>query len=146
MFTYTCFAFLCAYTQKSTNNYRQKGWGNSMAIKTENESGIIVLSDNVISRIAGIAASNCYGVVGMSYKNATDSIASLLKWDSITKGIKVSTDEEKIIVDLHVIVEYGVNINATCESIVEQVRYAVEDATGFKVGHVNVNVDGVRVS
>lgn len=117
-----------------------------MAIKTENENGVIVLSDNVIARVAGIAASNCYGVVGMAYKNATDSIASLLKWDSITKGIKVSTDEEKIIVDLHIIVEYGVNINAICESIVEQVKYAVEDATGFKVGNINVNVDGVRVS
>lgn len=117
-----------------------------MAIKTENENGAIVLSDNVIARVAGVAASNCYGVVGMSYKNTTDSIASLLKWDSITKGIKISTVEEKINVDLHIIVEYGVNINATCESIVEQVRYAVEEATGFKVGNVNVNVDGIRVS
>jgi len=117
-----------------------------MAIKTENENGTIILSDNVISRIAGVAASKCYGVVGMAYKNATDSIASLLKWDSITKGIKVSTDEEKITIDLHVIVEYGVNVNAICESIIEQVRYAVEDATGFKVGNINVNVEGVRVS
>lgn len=117
-----------------------------MAIKTENENGAIVLSDNVIARVAGIAASNCYGVVGMSYKSTTDSIASLLKWDSITKGIKVSTVDEKITVDLHVIVEYGVNINAISESIVEQVKYAVEDATGFKVGSVNVNVDGIRVS
>lgn len=117
-----------------------------MAIKTENENGAIILSDNVIARLAGVAATNCYGVVGMSYKSAADGIASLLKWDSITKGIKVSTVDEKIVIDLHIIVEYGVNINATCESIVEQVKYAVEDAIGFKVGGVNVNVDGIRVS
>ena len=117
-----------------------------MAIKTENENGAIVLSDNVIARIAGVAATNCYGVVGMAYKNASDSIASLLKWDTITKGIKVSTADDKISVDLHIIVEYGININATCESIIEQVKYAVEDATGFKVGSVNVNVEGIRVS
>ncbi len=117
-----------------------------MAIKTENESGAIVVSDNVIARIAGVATSTCYGVVGMAYKSATDSIASLLKWDTITKGIKVSTADDKISIDLHIIVEYGVNINATCESIIENVTYAVENATGFKVGSVNVNVEGVRVS
>lgn len=118
----------------------------TMAIKTENENGAIILSDNVIARIAGVAATNCYGVVGMAYKNTSDSIASLLKWDTITKGIKVSTADDKISVDLHIIVEYGININATCESIIEQVKYAIEDATGFKVGSVNVNVEGIRVS
>ncbi len=117
-----------------------------MAIKTENENGAIVVSENVIARIAGVATSNCYGVVGMAYKSATDSIASLLKWDSITKGINVTTAEDKISLDLHIIVEYGVNINVTCESIMENVKYAVENATGFKVGSVNVNVEGVRVS
>lgn len=117
-----------------------------MAIKTENENGAIVVSENVIARIAGVATSSCYGVVGMAYKSATDSIASLLKWDSITKGIKVTTAEDKISLDLHIIVEYGVNINVTCESIMENVKYAVENATGFKVGSVNVNVEGVRVS
>jgi len=117
-----------------------------MAIKTENENGTIILSDNVIARIAGVAATNCYGVVGMAYKNASDSIASLLKWDTITKGIKVSTADDKINVDLHIIVEYGININAICESIIEQVKYAIEDATGFKVGNINVNVEGIRVS
>ncbi len=117
-----------------------------MAIKTENANGAIVVSENVIARIAGVATSNCYGVVGMAYKNASDSIVSLLKWDAITKGIKVTTADDKISVDLHIIVEYGVNINATCESIIESVKYAVENATGFKVGSVNVNVEGVRVS
>ncbi len=116
-----------------------------MAIKTENNHGAIVVSENVIARIAGVATSTCYGVVGMAYKSTSDSIAALLKWDSITKGIKVSTDEDKVSIDLHIIVEYGVNIKVICESIIENVTYAVESATGFKVGKVTVNVEGVRI-
>ena len=92
-----------------------------MAIKTENDNGAIVVSENVIARIAGVATSTCYGVVGMAYKSTSDSIAALLKWDSITKGIKVNTEDEKISIDLHVIVEYGVNIKVICESIIGNV-------------------------
>lgn len=116
-----------------------------MSIKTENEHGAIVVSENVIARIAGLATSTCYGVVGMAYKSTTDNIAALLKWDSITKGIKVNTEDEKINLDLHVIVEYGVNIKAISESIINSVTYAVESAIGFKVGKVTVNVEGIRV-
>ena len=116
-----------------------------MAIKTENEHGAIVVSENVIARIAGVATSTCYGVVGMAYKSTSDNIAALLKWDSITKGITVNTEDEKISIDLHIIVEYGVNVKVICESIIENVKYAVESATGFKVGKVTVNVERVRI-
>lgn len=116
-----------------------------MAIKTENENGAIVVSETVIAKIAGVACSTCYGVVGMAYKSTSDSIAALLKWDSVTKGIKVTTADEKVNIDLHIIVEFGVNIKVICDSIAENVRYAVESSTGFKVGSVNVCVDGVRI-
>lgn len=116
-----------------------------MAVKTENELGAIVMSNNVIAKIAGVVATGCYGVVGMAYKNATDSIASLLKWDNITKGIKVSTTDEKINVDLHIIIEYGINIRVISESIINNVRYSIENMTGFKVGKVTINVEGIRI-
>ncbi|MBR2500609.1 MAG: Asp23/Gls24 family envelope stress response protein [Clostridia bacterium] len=116
-----------------------------MAVKTENDHGSIVISNNVISRIAGATATTCYGVVGMAYKNASDSIASLLKWDNITKGIKVTTDNDKIDIDLHIIVEYGINIKVISESIISNVRYTVENMTGFKVGKVTINVEGIRI-
>ncbi len=116
-----------------------------MAIKTENDKGAIIMSSNVIAKIAGTVATRCYGVVGMAYKNKSDGLASLLKGESITKGISVSTDENKIRIDLHVIVEYGVNIKVTCDSIINNVRYSVESMTGFKVGHVTVNIEGIRV-
>lgn len=117
-----------------------------MAIKTENEHGAIVMSTNVIARIAGTVASGCYGVVGMAYRNTSDNIASLLGWDNITKGIYVATEDDKIIIDLHIIVEYGVNIKVISDSIMKNVRYSVESMTGFKVGKVTVNVEGIRVN
>ncbi len=114
-------------------------------ITYETRLGSVNFADGYLSKLIGNAVSTCYGVVGMAFKNTTDSIASLLKWDSITKGIKVNTEDEKISIDLHVIVEYGVNIKVICESIISNVKYAVESATGFKVGKVTVNVEGVRV-
>ncbi|MBQ4516275.1 MAG: Asp23/Gls24 family envelope stress response protein [Clostridia bacterium] len=116
-----------------------------MAIKTENEFGAIVMSTNVIARIAGKVASGCYGVVGMAYRGASDNITRLLGWDSITKGIRVSTEDDKINIELHIIVEYGVNIKVISDSIIGSVRYSVESMTGFKVGKVTVNVEGIRV-
>ncbi len=116
-----------------------------MAIKTDTDRGSIVMSNNVIAQIAGMVATGCYGVVGMAYKSATDSFASLLKWDTITKGIKVTTEDDKISIDLHIIVEYGVNIKVVSDSIISNVRYSVEDMTGFRVGRVTVNVEGIRV-
>ncbi len=116
-----------------------------MAIKTETERGAIIMSNTVIAHIAGMVATGCYGVVGMAYKNAGDSFASLLKWDSITKGIKVTTEDDKISIDLHIIVEYGVNIKVISDSIISNVRYNVESMTGFRVGRVTVNVEGIRV-
>lgn len=116
-----------------------------MAIKTENENGAIIMSTSVIARIAGKVAASCYGVVGMAYRNASDNIASLLGWDTITKGIHVSTEDDKIAIELHIIVEYGVNIKVISDSIIGSVRYSVESMTGFKVGKVTVNVEGIRV-
>ena len=116
-----------------------------MAIKTDNEYGSVIMSTNVIARIAGTVASGCYGVVGMAYRSTSDNIASLLKWETITKGIRVSTEDGKINVELHIIVEYGVNIKVACDSIINSVRYSVESMTGFKVGKVLVTVEGIRV-
>lgn len=116
-----------------------------MAVKTENEHGAMVISNNVISRIAGVTATSCYGVVGMAYRNTSDSLASLLKWDNLTKGIKVTTDNDKIDIDLHIIIEYGINIKVISESIINNVRYTVENMTGFKVGKVTINVEGIRI-
>ena len=117
-----------------------------MAIKTENERGTVVMSNTAIAHIAGMVTTGCYGVVGMAYRNAGDTMASLLKCDTITKGIKVTTEEDTISIDLHIIVEYGVNIKVISDSIISNVRYNVESMTGCKVAKVTVNVEGIRVN
>lgn len=108
--------------------------------------GTVDIELDVLSKCAGIIATNCYGVVGMAYRSKTDEFANLLKKDSLTKGIKVELDDEgKLNLDIHIIVDYGVNINAICDSIIKNVKYQLEKMTGLKVGNVDVYVEGFRV-
>ncbi len=117
-----------------------------MYASIENSCGTILVSNDVLCTIAGEAAMGCYGVVGMATRNKTDGIASLLKKSSAKKGIKVESLEDGLVVNIHVIVEYGVNIKTISDSIIERVRYEIENITGFKVKTVSVNVESVRVS
>lgn len=116
-----------------------------MQLKTDKDLGTVSISNTVIAEIAGAVANSCYGVVGMASRSKKDGIVNLLKPDTITKGINISVEEEGIIVELHIIVEYGININTTCKSIANRVRYNIENFTGVKVNKVNVRVEGVRV-
>ncbi len=113
--------------------------------KFKNELGSLNVSASVFANLAGHAATSCYGVVGMANKNKTDGIVNLLKKDAIDKGVKVTVQEDGVSVDLYIIVEYGVNIKAVCQSIIERVKYALESATGFIVKNVTVYVESVRV-
>ena len=116
-----------------------------MNAQIENNNGIITISNDVIATIAGDAATRWYGVVGMALRSKTDGIASLLKKDAMSKGIKVTTEEDGIVIDVHVIVGYGINIRTTSESIIENVKYNVESVTTFNVKHVNVYIESVKV-
>lgn len=108
--------------------------------------GAVSIDSDVIAKIAGYAATMSYGVVGMAYRSKTDSVASLLKRENITKGIKVSiNDGNKITCDLHAIIEYGVNINVIAKSIIKNVKYQITHMTGLDVEQVNVYVEGFRV-
>lgn len=107
--------------------------------------GSIIIETEVIAKIAGYIATCCYGVVGMAYRSKKDEIASLLKKDNLTKGIKVTVTEGKVTLDMHVIVEYGTNITVVCDSIINNVKYQVNKLTGLEVESVNVYVEGFRV-
>lgn len=113
--------------------------------KIENSNGVISISTDVIAAIAADAAMRCYGVVGMAVRNKTDGIVSLVKRGNAGKGIKIFADEGGLAIDIHVIVEYGVNIKVASNSIIESVKYNVENATGFIVKQINVHVESVRV-
>ncbi len=116
-----------------------------MHIKVENEIGTIEINTEVISNIAGAAAIECYGLVGMASKSATSGIADLLMRENLSKGIKVHVEEDGIIIDLYVIVQFGTKISVVANNIIEKVKYHVEKQTGVTVKKVNLNIEGVRV-
>ncbi len=117
-----------------------------MAARVITSIGTILIENEVIARIAGTAAMECYGVVGMASINVKDGFVQLLLGDSLTKGIKVeTTEDDKVILDFHIVVEYGTKISAIADNLMSTVKYKVEDSLGVQVDHINVFVEGVRV-
>ncbi|MBQ9989479.1 MAG: Asp23/Gls24 family envelope stress response protein [Lachnospiraceae bacterium] len=106
--------------------------------------GKITIDKEVVSRYAGSVAVECFGIVGMAGINVKDGLVKLLKMDSITRGIVVKMDNNKLVLDFHVIVAYGVSIVAVSDNLIENVKYKVEEFTGIDVGRINVYVEGVR--
>lgn len=109
------------------------------------EYGRVVIDEEVIARYAGSAAVECFGVVGMAYVSMTDGIVKLLRRDSLTQGVNVSLNHNMIVIQLHIIVAYGVSISAVAENLISNVKYSVESCTGMKVEKISVYVEGVRV-
>lgn len=107
--------------------------------------GNIVIDNDVIAQYAGGVAVECFGIVGMAGYSARDGLAKLLKMDSLKRGIAVSLKNNKLILDFHVIVAYGVSILAVSENLVDSVKYKVEEFTGIEIEKINIFVEGVRV-
>ena len=116
-----------------------------MAEEIKNENGLIRISNAVIAKIAGYAATKCYGVVGMAMRTGKDGLARLLKKENLDKGIKIKVEDDKVDITLFVIMEYGVNIGTVGDIIKSNVKYQVEEATGLKVSSVTVNVESIRI-
>ena len=115
-------------------------------IRQENETGSITVNDSVYTDIVGTAAANCFGVKGMAVRSMTDGLVHLLRREAMSKGVRVRFLEgNEIAIDLHIVVDNGVNIPALGTSIIGEVRYVVESATGVTVQSVNVYVDSVTI-
>ncbi|GKX66265.1 Asp23/Gls24 family envelope stress response protein [Inconstantimicrobium mannanitabidum] len=111
----------------------------------ENEHGQITYSEEVLGKIVGLSTMECYGVVGMVSKNATEGLWELIKVENLSKGVKISIKENKLIIDLFVMIEYGTKVSVIASNIIQKVRYNVENYTGLKVSSITVNVQAVRV-
>ena len=112
----------------------------------KNENGSVCVSTNVYTDIAGAAASNCFGVKGMAARSVRDGLYHLLRKESMSKGVQVRFHEDKSIsVDLHIMVDNGVNLTAVGASIISEVRYVVSECTGTKVRAVNVFIDSMMI-
>ena len=114
-------------------------------IRIENQYGSIEISQEYFSNLVGKAATECFGVAGMVSSPAQGMVAALRKnKDALDRGVRVRTAGDKLVVDLHIVVVYGMNIAAIVKSIVNKVRYTVEQATNLQVAKVNVFVDSMK--
>ncbi len=116
-----------------------------MKARLNTEYGEIVINSDVIATYAGSVAVECFGIVGMATVNMKDGIVKLLRRDNIKQGINVSIDDNKISIDFHVIVAYGVSISAVSANLIDSIKYKVEEFTGMEVENVRILVEGVRV-
>lgn len=108
--------------------------------------GIITIDPKVIAKYAGSVAVECFGIVGMAAVSMKDGLVKLLKKESLTKGIQVGiSDENKITLNFHVVVAYGVSISAVTDNLISNVKYKVEEFTGMSVDKINIYIEGVRV-
>ncbi|AGK97324.1 hypothetical protein Clopa_2461 [Clostridium pasteurianum BC1] len=110
-----------------------------------NENGSINYSVDVLANIVGISTMECYGVVGMASKNASDGFWELIKGENLSKGVKINSKDNNINIELYIIVEYGTKISVIANNIIQKIKYNVENYTGLKVSSITVNVQGVRV-
>ena len=114
-------------------------------IKFENHLGSIEISQNYFANLVGHAASECFGVAGMVESTASQGLRYIMKKEETQdKGVRVRNQADGLVIDLHIAVTYGVNIAAIVKSIVNKVRYTVEEATGSQVAKVNVFVDDMK--
>lgn len=107
--------------------------------------GEVSINADVIATYAGSVAVECFGIVGMAAVSMKDGIVKLLKRENIRRGIDVTLNENKISLEFHVIVAYGVSISAVADNLISNVKYKVESFTGMEIENINILVEGVRV-
>lgn len=113
--------------------------------RMETEYGSILIDTDVLATYAGSVAVECFGIVGMAAVSMKDGLVKLLKRESLKHGINVSLNDNRISLDFHVIVSYGVSISAVADNLISNVKYKMENLTGMEIEKINIFVEGVRV-
>ncbi len=117
-----------------------------MSIELKTSYGQIEIATEVIAAIAGGAAVDCYGIVGMaSQKQLKDGITELLGKENFSKGIVVHTENDRVTIDMYIIVSYGTKISEVAHNVQSSVKYQLDKMLGLEVDSVNIFVQGVRV-
>ncbi len=113
-------------------------------IRQSTDRGLVAVDSSVYTNIAGNAATNCFGVKGMAARSVSDGLVHLLRKEAMGKGVKVHFLEDgSISIDLHIVVDRGINTTAIGEAIIERVKYEVTKSTETVVHSVNVFVDSI---
>mgnify|MGYP005866954077 CR=1 FL=1 len=108
--------------------------------------GHIHISPQAIASLASLAVMESYGVVGMTNKNLAGDLAEILQKDHWRRGVEVHLNNDTIVIDLYVVLEYGLRLSEVAHNIMDAVKYTVEKALGAPVGAINVHIRGVRIS
>ncbi len=116
-----------------------------MECKIKNDIGTIYITEDVMLKVVGYAALECYGIVAMSSKRAKDGLVEWLGRENLSKGVQLRMVDDMLDVDLFIIVEYGISVAEVCKTIVETVKYKLEIMTGVTVRRVNISVEGIRI-
>ena len=116
-----------------------------MDCKFQTELGTVTVNEEVLLKVAGYAALECYGIVGMAAKRTTDGFVQMMGRENLGRGVRIRAAASSVDVDLFIIVEYGISIRAVAATIIETVKYKIEHLPGIKVGRVNVCVEDIRV-
>ena len=115
-------------------------------MKMQNEKGRIRMTNEVFTNITGAVATSCYGVKGMAFRSKTDGLVHLLRKESMSKGVKITHNEDgSISIELHIIVDSGVNLMAISRSIQSEVKYHVNRLTNVEVRSVDVCIDSMVI-
>lgn len=130
-------------------------YNNNMIINNEEDKlmigninlkyGYVNYSDEVLANLIGLSTMECYGVVGMASRNATDGLWELIKGESLKKGVRINSKDNNLKIELYIIVEYGTKISVIANNIIQKIKYNIENYTGLKVSSITVNVQGIRV-
>ena len=139
-------AAMPAATAASTSKGEAPATKAQRAETAPEAEGKIEVSPRAIAHLASRAAQRSYGVVGLASRHARPGLAELLRREEISKGVDVGFDNGQVVVDLYVVLEYGVRISEVARNIMSNVKFALESSLGVPVVHVNVNVQGIRVS
>jgi uncharacterized alkaline shock family protein YloU len=123
------------------------GWkgAETMSNTRQTDYGKIEITSEALAAIAGAAAVRCFGIVGMVPRGLRQGVSEILGGDAISRGVEVKKDGSDVIIDLYVVMAYGVNIAQVAQNVMETVRYEIEKMTGLRPVEINVNVTGIRV-
>ncbi len=113
--------------------------------RMDTELGEVIIDPDVIATYAGSVAVECFGIVGMAAVNMKDGLVKLLRRESLKHGINVKIEDNKISLDFHVLVAYGVNISTIAQNLISNVKYNVSEFTGMEIENIRIIVEGVRV-
>ncbi|GLO65951.1 MULTISPECIES: Asp23/Gls24 family envelope stress response protein [Oceanobacillus] len=118
-----------------------------MSIELNTNDGQVTITTDVIATIAGGTAVECYGIVGMASKSQIkDGIAEMLRKENYSRGIVVRQEEDKLHIDMYIIVSYGTKISEVANNVQSQVKYTLSQSLGLSIDSVNIFIQGVRVA